>query len=154
MEDLEIKQDQDINEEASTELEETYKEMSPFRLILRRFFRSRLSVVGLIMLVFLFMFSFLGPVVYDKWGEIEADRTQVVNEITKDYTFTNEYGEEITITQNAYIETDNIKAKPSKDHLLGTDTSAMDIFTRLMYGGRISLTIGFALILSVSIYAF
>lgn len=147
MEDLEIKQDQDINEEASTELEETYKEMSPFRLILRRFFRSRLSVVGLIMLVFLFMFSFLGPVVYDKWGEIEADRTQVVNEITKDYTFTNEYGEEITITQNAYIETDNIKAKPSKDHLLGTDTSAMDIFTRLMYGGRISLTIGFIVVI-------
>ena len=57
--------------------EETYKEMSPFKLILRRFFRSRLSVVGLVILVFLFLFSFLGPVIYNRWGETEVDRTQV-----------------------------------------------------------------------------
>ena len=38
---------------------ETYKEMSPFRLVLRRFFRSKLSIVGLVMIVFLFAFSFL-----------------------------------------------------------------------------------------------
>ena len=55
--------------------EETYKQMSPFKLILRRFFRSRLSVVGLVILVFLFLFSFLGPVIYNKWGETEVDRT-------------------------------------------------------------------------------
>ena len=53
--------------------EETYKEMSPFKLILRRFFRSRLSVVGLVILVFLFLFSFLGPVIYNRWGETEVD---------------------------------------------------------------------------------
>ena len=49
--------------EAEVKVEETYKEMSPFKLILRRFFRSRLSVVGLVMLVFLFAFSFLCPLV-------------------------------------------------------------------------------------------
>ena len=47
------------------EAEETYKEMSPIRLVLRRFFRSKLSIVGLVMIVFLFLFSFLGPVVYN-----------------------------------------------------------------------------------------
>ena len=57
------------------EFEETYKQMSPFKLILRRFFRSRLSVVGLVMLVFLFAFSFLGPLVYSKWGETEVEFT-------------------------------------------------------------------------------
>ena len=38
-----------------------YKEMSPARMVARRFFRSRLSLVGVIMLVALFAFSFLGP---------------------------------------------------------------------------------------------
>lgn len=33
--------------------------------------------------------------------------------------------------------------EPSGAHLLGTDGNGMDIFTRLMYGGRISLMIGF-----------
>lgn len=32
---------------------------------------------------------------------------------------------------------------PSKEHWLGTDGNGMDIFTRLMYGGRVSLLIGF-----------
>lgn len=32
---------------------------------------------------------------------------------------------------------------PSKEHLLGTDKYGMDTLTRLMYGGRISLIIGF-----------
>ena len=48
-----------LNLDNENKLEETYKEMSPFKLILRRFFRSRLSVVGLVILVFLFLFSFL-----------------------------------------------------------------------------------------------
>ena len=46
---------------ASAEI--TYKEMSPFRLVMRRFFRSKLSIVGLVMIVFLFLFSFMGPVI-------------------------------------------------------------------------------------------
>ena len=36
---------------------------------------------------------------------------------------------------------------PQKEHLLGTDGNGMDMLTRLMYGGRISLLIGFVVIL-------
>ena len=32
---------------------------------------------------------------------------------------------------------------PSKEHWLGTDKNGMDVLTRLMYGGRVSLVIGF-----------
>ena len=135
------------DKETETKVEETYKEMSPFKLILRRFFRSRLSVVGLVMLVFLFLFSFLGPVVYNKWGETEVDRNQVITIIEVEHTYINEYGEEIVIIQELEIETDNLKAKPSWDHLLGTDEKGMDVFTRLMYGGRISLAIGFIVVI-------
>lgn len=34
-------------------------------------------------------------------------------------------------------------ASPSAAHLLGTDKNGMDMLTRLMYGGRVSLVIGF-----------
>lgn len=37
-------------------------------------------------------------------------------------------------------------ASPSKAHWLGTDTSGMDMLTRLMYGGRVSLVIGFIVV--------
>lgn len=36
---------------------------------------------------------------------------------------------------------------PSKEHLMGTDGYGMDMLTRLMYGGRVSLMIGFIVII-------
>ena len=38
-------------------------------------------------------------------------------------------------------------ASPSKAHWLGTDTNGMDMLTRLMYGGRVSLMIGFIVVI-------
>ena len=35
---------------------------------------------------------------------------------------------------------------PSKEHLLGTDKNGMDMLTRIMYGGRVSLLIGFIVV--------
>jgi len=37
-------------------------------------------------------------------------------------------------------------ARPSREHLVGTDANGMDLLARLMYGGRISLLIGFVVI--------
>lgn len=37
----------------------------------------------------------------------------------------------------------NIYAKPSSEHLLGTDNLGRDVLSRLLYGGRTSLTISF-----------
>ena len=42
-------------------------------------------------------------------------------------------------------------AKPSKTHWLGTDTNGMDMLTRLMYGGRVSLVIGFIVVIISSL---
>ena len=38
-------------------------------------------------------------------------------------------------------------ASPSKAHLLGTDANGMDVMTRLMYGGRVSLMVGFVVVI-------
>lgn len=37
-------------------------------------------------------------------------------------------------------------ASPTREHWLGTDTNGMDMLTRLMYGGRVSLIIGFIVV--------
>ena len=125
--------------DAETPLDKNVKLMSPTRMLFRRFFRSKLSVAGIIMLAALFIFCWVGPVVYQQWGETETDRTGAI-----EYTVFEVEGEtgdyvQVIVTNNGI----NALATPSSDHILGTDEQGMDIFTRLMYGGRLSLTISF-----------
>lgn len=40
----------------------------------------------------------------------------------------------------------DLYASPSKAHILGTDGDGFDVFARLMYGGRISLMVGFVVV--------
>ena len=127
--------------DTETPLDKNVKLMSPTRMVIRRFFRSKLSIIGLIMLASLFLFCWLGPVVYTRWGEIETDRTGAI-EYSPPFVVEQEGGGEfvqIIVTDNGI----NALADPSLNHLLGTDEQGMDIFTRLMYGGRLSLTISF-----------
>ena len=42
-------------------------------------------------------------------------------------------------------------SSPSKEHWLGTDKNGMDMLTRLMYGGRVSLIIGFIVVIIESV---
>ncbi len=42
------------------------------------------------------------------------------------------------------IDLFNIKSSPSREHPLGTDALGRDVFSRLLYGGRMSLAIGVA----------
>ncbi len=134
---------------AETQEEEvTYKEMSPLRLVARRFFRSKLSIVGIVMIVAVFLFSFLGPVIYDRWGEEEVDRTPVKNQFVYTYTQTDADGNEFTVTEVLeHVSNINSYAPPGGAHILGTDDKGYDVFSRLMYGGRISLLIGFIVVI-------
>ena len=126
--------------DAETPLDKNVRMLSPGRMVLRRFFRSKLSIVGIIMLVSLFVFCWLGPVFYPRWGEIEVDRTGKI-EYSESLPMQSGDGEfiQIIVTNNGV----NALAPPSADHLLGTDEQGMDIFTRLMYGGRVSLLVSF-----------
>lgn len=141
--------------EAEAKQQETYREMSPLSLVARRFFRSKLSICGLIMVVGLFLFSFLGPVIYTRWYDGEAkgnefvvDRTPVAR-----YTYTNDTYVDENGNIVEYVEAIekiiglNRYAEPDGNHFLGTDDQGYDVFTRLMYGGRISLTIGFIVVI-------
>lgn len=50
------------------------------------------------------------------------------------------------ITDYTISQTDlfNIKMAPSSEHILGTDDLGRDVFTRLLYGGRVSIIVGIA----------
>jgi peptide/nickel transport system permease protein len=52
-----------------------------------------------------------------------------------------------TISTEQNTQTIMVYSAPSSEHWLGTDANGMDILTRLMYGGRVSLTVGFVAIL-------
>lgn len=140
--------EQSENGKKDEKVEYVYKEMSPLRMVGRRFFRSKLSIVGLVMIVFLVLFSFLGPVIYDRWGEETVDRTEVIVTVRNSYEYIDEDGQTVVVKE-VLQHTSNINsyADPSKDHLLGTDDKGMDVFVRIMYGGRISLTIGFIVVI-------
>ena len=144
--------------EVTEELEEVevhYKELSPARMVMRRFFRSRLSLVGVIMLVALFTFAFLGPPIMHlfgyQWGEIDTDDTGTVERaisILEGTKTTDAEGNEYEIVW--YIDKDvdiNSYAPASSSHFFGTDEKGMDIFIRLMYGGQVSLTLGFIVVI-------
>lgn len=136
------------NEFENNDLEDTYKEMSPMGLVMRRFFRSKLSIVGLVMIVFLFLFSFLGPVIYNKWGEDQVDDRKTTNTFEVTYKTRNANGDLVEVIELVdFVSNTNNYASPDKEHLLGTDDKGMDVFVRLMYGGRISLTIGFLVVI-------
>jgi len=133
-------------------LDKNVKLMSPTRMVLRRFFRSKLSIIGLIMVIGLFVFSFLGPVFYTEWGEIELDERGKVEYTKTTVTVTDENGNtyEIKQTIEKHLK-DNLLAPPSSDHILGTDNEGYDIFVRLMYGGRISLIVSFLAVFVITV---
>ena len=86
--------------------------------------------------------------------------TQAMNEGVEEFTYTDEAGEESTFTliydagnesykimQSVATKKFDTYAAPSKEHWLGTDRNGMDMLTRLMYGGRVSLYIGFIVVI-------
>ena len=81
---------------------------------------------------------------------------QVLDAEGTEFAYTGEDGEEhnYTITYDASTKIWSVMQEtetyvysqyeaPSAKHPLGTDTNGMDMLTRLMYGGRVSLIIGF-----------
>ncbi len=170
MEELEMKQEPEAEQVVDTEtpLDKNLKLMSPTRMVVRRFFRSKLSIVGLVMVIGLFLFSFLGPYVIgdmghnykengvrdngnNKWGETELDEGGKTLYPTNTVTFTVN-GQKYTMTQTTEKDLkDNVFSAPGGSHILGTDKNGYDVFVRLMYGGRISLIVSFLAVFLISI---
>jgi len=82
---------------------------------------------------------------------------EAINEKVTEFTFTEPNGDaveysivRVNMTYNIKKETNTelirMYESPSADHPLGLDNNGMDLFTRLMFGGRVSLLVGFVVI--------
>lgn len=109
----EVKQVEEPKNEGENkpEVEHTAKILSPTQMVIKRFFRSKLSVIGLSMIIGLFLFSFVGPL-FSPYGELEADidskqilviptQTEVI--VKKDDVYYVEFTDDSYIYQNYTI---------------------------------------------------
>lgn len=125
----------------SNELNQTtVKPITPGQLILKRFMRNKLAIVGFGMIVGIILFVFVGLIVtpYGEYDIFYAKKTgktmvEIVNPTNEE-----KQGEDVLLYK---------KASPNMRHLLGTDKDGRDVLTRLLHGGKVSLYIAFLCIL-------
>lgn len=98
------------SEPVATPAAGTPKETSQFKQITRRFFRNKLAVAGLVVLLVLYAVAIFAPSLASQ--EIDA------------YDITQKF------------------RPPSADHPLGTDNLGRDVLSRMIWGSRVSLTVG------------
>lgn len=132
MKDLEEK-----NEEINEEKVDLTHIQTPGSLIIKRFLKNKLAIVGLIIIGFISVFCLIGPLL-TPYGEYELFYE---NTVTGEAVSMEDAGEN---SENLKI---NVRAPISSKHWLGTDADGRDVFTRLMYGGRISLLFGFCVVI-------
>lgn len=101
----------------------TIEERTPFQIVMTRFRRHRLAMVSLIVMTLILIITILAPVI----APFEVQELSV-----------NKY----------FVDWGTVDEKTGRVHYLGTDQIGRDYFSRLIYAGRISLTIA---ILSVII---
>ena len=128
------------------------KVLSPWMTVLKRFFRSKLSVIGLVTIIVLFLFAFIGPLC-SPWaagGGTKLDSNPgLIKEILSASPITYTVGDveyealAVSVRMPQVVKLGDI----SWSHWMGTDNMGYDVLTRLMYGGRVSLTIGFVVVI-------
>ncbi len=159
-------------EDGEKPLDKNVRLMSPGRMVARRFFRSKLSIIGLVMILSLILFAWVGPLImsaipneYGGWGETETDYngpTSYENSKLLEIPRVDENGDPVLdasgkqIIDRFYqvVETHSLinkRSYPSASHWLGTDQTGLDVFVRLMYGGQKSILISFIAVFAIMI---
>ena len=99
------------------------------QMVLRRFFRSRLSLVGLIMLVALFVFSFAGPPVMHmcgyQWNETDTDTTPTVKRAGYWIETEDANGNE-TMLARVYLDKMDVKSGSAREYTMSELTSLVN----------------------------
>lgn len=92
---------------------ENVKKNSQFSEIWRRFRKNKFAVIGLVVLTLMIIIAIIAPFIVDY--ETDVIGQDLVNRLQP----------------------------PNKEHILGTDNYGRDILSRIIYGSRVSLIIGF-----------
>ena len=84
--------------------------LSPGQIFCRKFFRNKMAVLGLMIIVIFVVMSVFAPV----FTKLNPNETNLLN----------------------------IRSAPDSVHILETDDLGRDIYSRILYGGRISIAVG------------
>ncbi|MBP5271035.1 MAG: ABC transporter permease [Clostridia bacterium] len=85
------------------------KVLSPARLVAKRFFRNKLAIVGMVLLISLFLMSFVGPIFYP-YGQL--DKFTAVRELDLEYAVCG-----VPSSYNKYILVENAAAEDVKNYV-------------------------------------
>lgn len=111
-----------ISQEYEAELT-TYKAETYWQIVFKRLKKHKLAIISLVLLIIIILACLIGPFFvkyhYNDMSSYDPDNP-----------FVGEY------------------KPPSKYHLFGTDELGRDTLSRILYGGRISLFVGFASVFS------
>jgi len=99
------------------------KEDSQFTVVAKRFMRHRLALFSLIFIILIFGLSLLAPVITTYPRDV------------------------VDVATNSRPAPPGIAGSQGHIHLLGIDNLGRDLFTRVLYAGRISLTIAITVVL-------
>jgi peptide/nickel transport system permease protein len=99
----------------------TVEEESYWAVIWRRFRKHRLAVAGMFVISLIIIACVFAPLIapYDPVADLNRDETGAIKR----------------------------NASPSAEHIMGTDSIGRDVFSRLLYAGRISLFVAFAVVI-------
>ena len=76
----------------------------------------------------------------------DKDGKDVIYKITKNLDNYSAQTQPYDVKIETEVTLKMLTKAPPKEHILGTDKYAMDVATRLMYGGRVSLMVGFVVV--------
>ncbi|GKW45099.1 oligopeptide ABC transporter permease [Planococcus sp. NCCP-2050] len=110
---------------SSTTIEQQKKperSLSPWQIARKKFLRNKLAMISSVFIILVTIMSLSAPFV--------ANFLSPLPDVTK-------------------VNIGSMNIQPNGEHLLGTDKSGRDVLTRLFYGGRISLLVGFSATLIV-----
>ncbi|MEJ2266627.1 MAG: ABC transporter permease [Anaerolineales bacterium] len=95
----------------------TIEEESPWKIVWRRFRRHKLALAGIVTISVIALACFAAPLIapYDPISDLAKDASGQI------------------------LKND----PPSLEHVMGTDNIGRDVFSRLLYAGRISLAVAF-----------
>lgn len=98
------------------------RSLSPWQIARKKFLRNKLAMISSVFIILVTIMSLSAPFV--------ANFLSPLPDVTK-------------------VNIGSMNIQPNGEHLLGTDKSGRDVLTRLFYGGRISLLVGFSATLIV-----
>lgn len=105
-----------------TQQKKPERSLSPWQIARKKFLRNKLAMASTVFIILVTIISLLAPFL--------APFLSPNPDITK-------------------VNIGSMNIQPNGEHILGTDKSGRDVLTRLFYGGRVSLLVGFSATLMV-----